>query len=257
MGVKLHIFGCLSGTEPMPGMHHTAWAIEYDGGLYWFDAGENGHRTAHLMGLDLLSIRTIAISHPHIDHCGGLLNLLCAMRKLQWLKDRVEDFDVRMMLPEVKMWDCAREFLELMHEHHNFTVMPSQIVDGKIFDDGKVSIEARHNYHIQSPGADKYDSFSFRIKVDGKTIVASGDVRSYADMGDWLDECDLLLMETGHHKASEVCAALRRENRGVKDIIFIHHGRELLNDHDNALARAEKAWGAPLRVASDGSTFEL
>ncbi len=140
MGVKLHIFGCLSGTEPMPGMHHTAWAIEYDGGLYWFDAGENGHRTAHLMGLDLLSIRTIAISHPHIDHCGGLLNLLCAMRKLQWLKDRGEDFDVRMMLPEVKMWDCARE---------------------------------------------------------------------------------------------------------------------LLNDHDNALARAEKAWGAPLRVASDGSTFEL
>ena len=64
-------------------------------------------------------------------------------------------------------------------------------------------------------------------------------------------------METGHHKSSEVCAALRKENRGVKDIIFIHSGRELLNDYDNALARAEKAWGAPLRVASDGSTFEL
>ena len=256
--INIYFLGTCSGTEPIPNANHTSLIIERGGRIYWFDAGEGCSRRAFLdLGLDIMKTEAIFVSHPHIDHCGGLLNLLCAMRKLQWLKDRVEDFDVRMMLPEVKMWDCAREFLELMHEHHNFTVMPSQIVDGKIFDDGKVSIEARHNYHIQSPGADKYDSFSFRIKVDGKTIVASGDVRSYADMGEWLDECDLLLMETGHHKASEVCAALRRENRGVKDIIFIHHGRELLNDHDNALARAEKAWGAPLRVASDASTFEL
>ena len=256
--IKLHVFGSASGTEPQLNRHHTAWALEYDGGLYWFDAGESCYHTAHLMGLDLLTIRTISITHPHIDHCGGLPNLLWTLRKLQWVQNRTDHFEIKMFLPKMEIWECTEKFLKTVaYDTQHFTVAPSRISDGKFFDDGKVSIEARHNYHIQDPGADEYTSYSFRIRIDGKTIVASGDVRSYADMGDWLDECDLLLMETGHHKASEVCAALRKENRGVKDIIFIHSGRELLNDYDNALARAEKAWGAPLRVASDGSTFEL
>ena len=256
--IKLHVFGSASGTEPQLNRHHTAWALEYDGGLYWFDAGESCYHTAHLMGLDLLTIRTISITHPHIDHCGGLPNLLWTLRKLQWVQNRTDHFEIKMFLPKMEIWECTEKFLKTVaYDTQHFTVAPSRISDGKFFDDGKVSIEARHNYHIQDPGADEYTSYSFRIRLDGKTIVASGDVRSYADMGDWLDECDLLLMETGHHKSSEVCAALRKENRGVKDIIFIHSGRELLNDYDNALARAEKAWGAPLRVASDGSTFEL
>ena len=256
--MKLHVFGSASGTEPQLNRHHTAWALEYDGGLYWFDAGESCYHTAHLMGLDLLTIRTISITHPHIDHCGGLPNLIWTLRKLQWVQNRSDHFEIKMFLPQMEIWDCAKNFLKVIaNDVQHFTVTPARISDGKIFDDGKVSIEARHNYHIQAPGADEYTSYSFRIKIGGKTIVASGDVRSYADMGEWLDECDLLLMETGHHKSSEVCAALRKENRGVKDIIFIHSGRELLNDYDNALARAEKAWGAPLRVASDGSTFEL
>ena len=37
--MKIHIWGCLSGTEPMPGKHHTSWALEKDGILWWFDAG--------------------------------------------------------------------------------------------------------------------------------------------------------------------------------------------------------------------------
>ena len=257
--MKIHVFGSASGTEPQPGRHHTAWAIEYDGGLYWFDAGESCYHTAHLMGLDLLTIRTITISHPHIDHCGGLPNLIWTLEKLQWLYDRTDNFEIKMMLPKVEIWEQgAKNFLNVLSKYEpHFTVTPKKIEDGLIFDDGKVSIEARHNFHIQPPEAAEFTSYSFRIKVDGKIILFSGDVKSYADMGDWLDDCDLLLMETGHHKSSEVCAALRKEQRNVRDIIFVHSGRELLNDYDNALARAEKAWGAPLRVASDGSTFEL
>ena len=256
--IKLHVFGSASGTEPQLNRHHTAWALEYDGGLYWFDAGESCYHTAHLMGLDLLTIRTISITHPHIDHCGGLPNLLWTLRKLQWVQNRTDHFEIKMFLPKMEIWECTEKFLKTVaYDTQHFTVAPSRISDGKFFDDGKVSIEARHNYHIQDPGADEYTSYSFRIRIDGKTIVASGDVRSYADMGDWLDECDLLLMETGHHKASEVCAALRKENRGVKDIIFIHSGRELLNDFAAAKQRAEAAWQAPVKVASDASTFEL
>ena len=256
--MKLHVFGSASGTEPQSGRHHTAWAIEYAGGLYWFDAGESCYHTAHLMGLDLLSVRTITITHPHIDHTGGLPNLLWTMMKLIAIGKGTGGFDIRLFQPVPGLWDAARNWLGTISRYDlPFNVIPQQIKDGLIFDDGNISIEARHNFHMDAPDAAEFRSYSLRIKSKEKTIVASGDVKSYADMGDWLDECDLLLMETGHHKSSEVCAALRREGRKIKDIIFIHSGRELLNDYENALARAEKEWGAPLRVASDGSTFEL
>lgn len=257
--VKIHVFGSSAGTEPQPGRHHTSWALEFDGELYWFDAGECCYHTAHLMGLDLLSVRTVTISHPHIDHCGGLPNLLWAMQKIIQVEKRQKKSALELFIPDMEIWNCANAWLGALGKAQitQYQIEPQLISDGVIFDNGKVSIEARHNFHLGEAQDGVYRSFSFRIRVDGKVIIFSGDVKSYADMGDYLDDCDLLLMETGHHKSSEICAALRREERNVRDIIFVHSGRELLNDFDNALARAESAWGAPLRVASDGSTFEL
>lgn len=73
--MKIYIFGSCSRTEPMEGRHHTAFAIEINGKVYWFDAGENCSHTAHLMGVDLLLVSDIFISHPHTDHVAGLVNL--------------------------------------------------------------------------------------------------------------------------------------------------------------------------------------
>lgn len=69
--MKLHFLGTCSGTEPMPDRKHTSFAIETGDRLYWFDAGEGCSYTAHLMGLDLLSLCKVVISHPHMDHVGG------------------------------------------------------------------------------------------------------------------------------------------------------------------------------------------
>ena len=68
--MKLYIFGSCSGTEPWQNRHHTAFAIEIGGRFYWFDAGENCSYAAHLMGVDLLAVSDIFISHTHMDHVG-------------------------------------------------------------------------------------------------------------------------------------------------------------------------------------------
>ena len=132
---------------------------------------------------------------------------------------------------------------------------PRLIADGTVFDDGNVRVEARHNHHIQRTEADVYTSFSFRITAGRRKIVYSGDVKTYHDLGDWLDGCDLLMIETWHHKASEICAGLRKDGAKVEEIMFIHSGREIINDCEGARARAEKAWGKPVVIAEDGYTY--
>ena len=39
--------------------------------------------------------------------------------------------------------------------------------------------------------------------------------------------------------------------------MFIHHGLELLHDPEGVRARASAAWGAPVEVAAEMSSFDL
>ena len=86
--IKIHILGSCSGTEPYENRHHTSVALETAKGLYWLDAGECCSYTAYLMGIDLLKTRGIFISHCHMDHIGGLGNLLWNIRKLTVVEKR-------------------------------------------------------------------------------------------------------------------------------------------------------------------------
>ena len=60
--MKLIIFGCLAGTNPRPGRNHTALALEKDGVLHWFDAGENCSRTMYFMGYKAEQIKRLRIA---------------------------------------------------------------------------------------------------------------------------------------------------------------------------------------------------
>ena len=73
---KIRFLGTCSGTEPMPGMHHCSLIIEVDGVNYWFDGGENCAHAAHTGGVNVMNTRALFVSHPHLDHTGGIANLL-------------------------------------------------------------------------------------------------------------------------------------------------------------------------------------
>ena len=252
--VSIHTLGTGAGTEPLPTRQYASCLFEVNGKLYLFDAGSGSCRTAHLSGIDITKIRTVFISHPHRDHVGGLPDFFWNIRKLVFMRDLATP-EITVFVPEMKMWDAVFAMTKL-GGISRMAFEPRLIADGTIFDDGNVKVEARHNHHIQRTKADVYTSFSFRITAGKRKIVYSGDVKTYHDMGDWLDDCDLLMIETGHHKASDICAGLRKDGAKVKEIMFVHSGREILNDRDGAKKRAEKAWGRPVTIAEDGCIYE-
>ena len=258
--MKIHIFGCLSGTEPMPGKHHTAWALEKDGALYWFDAGDGCGDTAHLMGLDVRRIRRIFISHSHIDHTGGLPHLLSVIRKLVSRDPDGPAADVEIDAPDPEVVDAA---LTLMRRRET---LPAKLNisfrriehGGVLFDDDGIRVECIPNGHLAKKPDGEFASFSFLIKAEGKRIIFSGDVKSWQDYEVFLqDGCDLLMMESGHHSPPKVSGELKEAGYRIGQLLFLHHGREFLADEAGTQAKCSAIWGAPVLFAHDAMTLDL
>ena len=263
--MKLTFLGTCSGTEPVAGYHHVSFTVEVGGGVYFFDAGEGCSYSAHLGGVDLLAVRAIFVTHPHMDHVGGLANLLWTMRKLAGMHrpppHPLAGRTVRVFTPRRESFDGMMEMLRETEGgfQTDWTLEHAQVVDGEIFDDGDLRVEALHNEHMGVPDAGRpWRSFSFGIRAGGKAVVYSGDVRGVAELAPLAAAgCDLLLMETGHHVIPDVCEYLAAAGWPIGQVAFIHHGRATLADPEGQAAAGTQILGREAIVLKDGMTMEL
>ena len=260
--MKITFLGTCAGTEPMAGRRHSSFVVEHGGGLYWFDAGESCAYTAHLLGIDLLATKAIFISHWHIDHIGGLPNLLWTIRKLN-TRSELEpkpwhDMTLSVFIPDMGTWKAVWELLN-RYADFTFTIEPSRPQDGLVFEGDGLKVVAAHNRHLgEAAEGEPWESFSYRIEAeDGKSVVFSGDVADTSELQPLLGGADLVLMETGHHTVQDVCAYLRDSGLAPDQLGFIHHGRAILADPDGELKKAKSILGDGVFLAEDGMVLEL
>ena len=263
--MKLTFLGSCSGTEPMPGRFHTSYVVEHRGGIYWFDAGEGCSYNAHLIGIDLLAIRSLCISHCDYDHVGGLVGLLATIRKLEGRNDdparSIAGRTVPVRIPDLRVWHGALDVLQGPAEDLLLPFEPEAgtYAAGTIIHIDGLKVTALHNEHLGKPARGKsWQSFSFRIATAGRTIVSSGDIKHVSEaiplMG---DGCDLFIMETGHHQVDEVCTYLVENNAPFERLGFFHHGRAILADAEGELEKAKSIVGDRVFIADDGMTIGL
>ena len=256
--MRLTILGSCSGTEPMADRHHTSWTLELGSELYWFDAGEGCSYTAHLLEIDLLRTRGIFLSHPHMDHVGGLPNLLWTMRKLTSVRRDFSPFEVPIFTPAPSQ---IASILGMLGETEGgfatcFSMPVKQVTDGVLMK-APLLVEARHNSHLAPAMDGHWRSFSYRITAEESAIIYSGDVESIRELDGWTDSCDLLLMETGHHSPMAVCSYLEAKKARIGRLLFVHHGRTILNDPEGVLQQCRSLTSIPVDIADDGMNFEL
>ena len=84
-------------------------------------------------------------------------------------------------------------------------------------------------------------------------VVYSGDVASSLELDPIIGKCDLLIRETGHHKAEDVIKYAYE--KGVKSLVFTHHGRAIIEDRDKvqkAVDEFSRSYHLPVLIAYDG-----
>lgn len=260
--VKIHFLGTCSGTEPMPGMHHCSLVLEVNGALYWFDAGENCAHTAYTSGIDVMKTEALFVSHPHIDHVGGLANLFSCMNKLnnRYGQTLPNDNTLEVFFPDAALLAAIRTVaVGSVSGRMRFQLNEHGLRDGVIFEDRHLRVTACHNQHLRESGENGWHSFSFLLEAEGRRIVFSGDVREPCELDGLIgDGVDVLIMETGHHKVIDVCCYA--SSRGVGKLRFNHHGREIIEGRAEAealVAAYAEEHGFSIRICHDGMTEEL
>ena len=259
--VTLTFLGTCGGPEPMPGRHHCSFVIEHHGRLYWFDAGESCSYTAYLAGINLPSTEAIFISHTHIDHTAGLPNLIWTLSKVTKRSraafDALTGRTIKVFIPNLDVWDGILRIVVGDEGEYRplFKLCAKRYESGVISNENGMRVIALRNSHLGD--AEHALSFSFRAEIGSKSIVHSGDVGSIEECEPLLDDCNLLLMETGHHKVEDVCTWLKESQKRVDQLIFLHHGRAILADPEGELSKAKEILGEKVSLANDGMVIQL
>jgi len=202
---KLHLLGTGSGLLS-PGRNASSYLLETEEGDILFDAGEPVSITLTARNYDWRRLQAVMISHTHPDHMGGF-PLLIQQIHLSRRKEKLHIY-------------APSEYTGLIYEHlgihylfpdyFSFEFKAFNLGKEKIFL-GKAEvtpIETEHLTYVKekiTPGyPNMCEAFSFKVKIEDRTVLYSADIKSFSEIEKHLFGCNYALIETTHIELASV-----------------------------------------------------
>jgi ribonuclease Z len=224
---ELIVLGSGSGISTKNRFHSSIY-LESSGKALLVDCGEPAGGSLVRCGKNIEQISGIIISHMHVDHCGGLPQLLQNMQ----LSGRREP--LKIFMPEEGI-DAFTDFLETVYLFKELMPFELEILPVSTFMDIAIfKINAIPNSHLQNlkgfAGKNGYsnsgESNSFIVEFEEnanlRRIAFTGDVASCQELEKLTDnDPDILITEAAHFP-SDVLTGFLAGKPGVKQIIISH-----------------------------------
>lgn len=237
---------------PQPDRVNSGYALKVDGRIVQFDCGGGISAAFRGAGLNPPAVEAIFISHTHPDHICELPLYL----QMLYLAGRKEP--VVVYLPEEAILPVQEycNTLYIFREKLPFEINYKPVERGSMIDLDGISIHPIHNSHligyadvIRNYGfSNKMQSFSYLISVGDKSILYSADLGSEKDLGPFMTDVDLLVVESTHIEPASLFDLAQDYN--VKKMVLTHIAENF--DIHAVKATAEQAGYEKLFIAEDG-----
>ncbi len=194
--------------------------FKVDSDLYLFDVGEGCQQRIIKMGLGLVKVKAIFITHMHGDHYLGLFGLFQSMHLL----DKNTELTIVSPPELIKLIEYYGS-MRLIRIRYPFEMI--RVDDGEVYSDNKIRVQAYSVDH-------GIPAWGYVIDVGNKyRIVYSGDTRPTENTIKVAEKADLLIHEStftsseeteaheeGHSTAAD--AAIIASKAGVKNLVLTH-----------------------------------
>lgn len=208
---RIILLGTDGGPRPYAARAEPGNLLVVNGTPYLIDAGPGVERQIALAGLKLADIRTIFITHHHIDHDGGLPSLLA----MTWFDgawaDRTQP-PVQLYGPPATQFltRAALNYLSVSERIFRAGVPALQPAaamfqahdihrNGVFYREGSVTVSAVENTHFHfksgSASTGRDISFSYRFDTPNGSIVFTGDTGPSQAVADLARNADVLVSE--------------------------------------------------------------
>jgi ribonuclease BN (tRNA processing enzyme) len=214
------------------GSHQAGYLVQGAGTTCLLDCGATTLRSMKRHGIDADVIDRVWLSHLHGDHFAGLPFLF-----LEYLYERKRQRPLEVIGPpgtQSRVWDLFRAmYKETASKPLPFVLKFIEVQPGVPVDLGELRFEP-----LLVPHQEKEISLALRLKLDGKTVLYSGDTGWTEDLLRYSENTDLFICECCYFETRlEIHLdyprlAAERSRFGTQRLILTHLGREVLRRRD-------------------------
>jgi len=250
--VKLHVLG--SGTAiPHAERGASGYAlVADDGAACLLECGPGSTRRWPAAGIDFDAVRTIVVTHHHVDHCCDLAAVLFGRMVAATTTPLVLAGPLG---HEAHVAGLRRLFSPWLDDPDG-AVRVHELGDGDALSHGGFEIEARHVRHAEH-------ALGARVSRGGATLAFSGDTGPCDALVELCRGADVALMECSYPRERETRSHLNAETAGqmaaaagVSRLVLTHF-YPMCDGVDLEAQVRDAGYDGALHLASDGDVIDV